>query len=198
MSFINEFASICPEDCTTGVVFPAATVEQDCLSYDTFYSQIGDFVIVPDGAPDPFENFAEGATLTLTAGAIDNAGTDNTTGRRLRGKGSLGEGENQTVEGPYRQTKIVSVTAPFEFIVDNVSEENRAIARALQCNPTNFKAYLGTADHTFGKAGGMAMSNVRAVLPLGAGRDDVQQIIIRADITWRGASPERAANNPFA
>ena len=199
MNVVNDFPGICPEDCSTDVVFPAVTSNPDCLAYDVFKSQIGDLVIVPTGATDPFGASWTGTnpTVTVTPDTINNDGVDNTTARRLRGIGSLGESEDVTREGPYGQTIVVERSAPLEFIIDDASDLNRAFANALACNPTNFTAYIGTADHLFGKAGGMSLSSVSVQMPLSAGTDDIQQIIIRADVKWKKAWPERTANNPF-
>ncbi|MEL6802403.1 MAG: hypothetical protein AAFO91_01300 [Bacteroidota bacterium] len=199
MSAVNDFTSICPADCSTDLVFPAAVTDPDCLSYDTFKSQIGDFILRPTGAANPFGTSwtGEGATITVEANTVDNTGTDNTTSRRLAGVGSLGEFEYSVRETRYGEDVIIEGVAPFEFTVDNVDQTNRTFAKALQCQPSNFTCYLGTEDHLFGLSDGMKLRNLRVQLPLPGGREDIQTIIIRADVVTSRTSPERTANNPF-
>ena len=196
MAVINDFTNICGDACTSEVVFPAVSLNPDC-DPQLFKSQLGDLIIVPEGAPDPITGWAEGATVSVTAAAIDNAGVDNTTSRRLGGIGSLGEFEDSTVPGRYGKQITLERVAPLEFIVQDVSDANYAFAKVMQCSPSNFTAYLGNVSHLFGQEGGMALRNLKVQMPLGAGEDDYEQIIIRAEVVSTRVSPERTANNPF-
>lgn len=196
MAQVNTFTSPCPTDCSTDVVFPAYTVDPDCLIGGIHNSEIGDLILQPEGAPSPFaEAFTEGATLSVTAGAVDNAGVDNTTSRRLRGRGSIGEFEDVTVPAPYGETYIRERVAPFEYVISQVNDANRTFAKTLDCRPKNMTAYFGTEDHMFGKDGGVKLRNLTVQMPLPT--EGTQQIIIRAEVVSLSGQLIRAANNPF-
>ncbi|MTB53039.1 hypothetical protein [Lewinella sp. W8] len=198
MSFLNEFTTVCGNACTTGITFPAAVENPDCVP-ELLKSQIGDLVIVPEGATDPFGASwtGEGATIAYTADSIDNTAIDNTKSRRFRGIGSLSEKETTFVPGPYDMQIPQRTVTNLEFTIQNVATENRAFWRAMECSPTNFTAYLGTETKFFGKSGGVKLKNVVVQMPLGAGPDDFEQIILRAEIETNRVSLERAENNPF-
>lgn len=196
MSRVNDFTSIHPADCAE-YVFGAYKEDPDCLGYEIYKAQIGDWVMIPDGAADPMGTSwtGEGATLALTAGEVDNTDITNTKSRRVRGIGGVGEGEDVVVEASYGEEVVVETVSPFTFEITDVSPVNRTYFNRLKSNPQNFKSYFGTEDHMFGKAGGVLLRKLKVQMPL---ESDANQVIrVTAELVTKGGFMERSANNPF-
>lgn len=197
MSRVNDFTSIHPANCDE-FVFGAYVTDPDCLSgANVFNSEIGDWVMIPDGAADPMGATwtGEGAVLAVTAAEIDNDATDNTKSRRVKGIGSIGEAEDVVIRGYYGEEIVKESVSPFEFKISDVSVINRTYFNRLRANPQNFKSYFGVESQMFGKAGGVLVRKLKVQMPLP--EEGTQEIIVRAEIVTKGGLMERSANNPF-
>ena len=83
--FDNQFR-VCPDECLGEVAYPAIPKDQDCTSFPIYESQVCGLVILPFGAPLP----NDWKTKPPWSGSIDNSAAGNSTGKWLRGTGSVG------------------------------------------------------------------------------------------------------------
>lgn len=172
MSTINSFLS-CPADCGSAFQFPALTADQDCSTFDRYYSQVAYLYVIPDGASDPLDWTDPDVPAAASPSEIDNTNTDNTKVKFLVGEGEIAVPDKQVEELPLRKQAISGRDYLLNFTVKNMTSLNREFIRNLQCNPTNYKFYYGTVGgHIFGPAGGITPSFSDGDLPLNGGRDD--------------------------
>lgn len=194
---LNVFQTICPDDCTTEVNFPAIDTDQNCIGYKDYRSQITDVWIKHATASGtPFTGWtATLSAITANNSAIDNTVTDNSAVKWLVGMGGVPAPEKTNQDRPKHRSKVTRRTYTLTFTIPNVSDANREFARALQCGDTNFTFWYGNEDHVFGDPDGIEPSSVDADLPLGEGTDDNEQIVIY--LTWEATGAPQRRNNPY-
>lgn len=195
---INVFNTICPEDCDTGVILPAIAVDQDCISYDDYRSQVSDLWIKPNSAAStPFADWTNSfSVITANPSAIDNSVTDNSRVKWLTGIGGVPTPEKTNQPRPKHRSKVTKRAYTLTFIVSNVSDENRAFGESLQCGDTNFTFWYANEAHAFGKNTGIVPSSVDVDFPLGEGGEDLEQMVII--ITWDAKTDPQRRNNPYS
>lgn len=194
MSTVNTFLS-CPEDCATAFTFPALTIDQDCTTFDTFYSQVGYLYIIPDGANDPLDWTDPANPAAVSPSEIDNTNADNTKVKMLVVQGELPVPDKTTQELPLRKTRISGRTYTLSLDVPNMTDANREFLRNAQCNPTNYKFYYANVGgNIFGPQGGITPTFTDADLPLGGGRDDFETGTLLITFESSDGDPPRYTN----
>lgn len=150
-------------------------------------SQLQGLIILPNNAP----GFTHTSALSVGQ-AINNADTDNNSGRYLMGAGGIASEDHVVVLG--RATKVLAgrlFTLTFDVAI--TCDTTFAFLRRLSQNWNGFRFWGYTLnERLIGGADGIAPSFVTVSLPLGAARTDVERAILtiefRADV-----EPERSS-----
>lgn len=199
-STLNSFTDItCPSACSTDLNLVAIASDQTCVKVP-FKSQVSRLYIRPDGAADPFTypGGDGGADPTLTASALDNTTSDNSTTKYLVGKGGVAEPEEDIYEGAEGKHIIDKRRYRLEFEVNVRELAVRNLIRQLQCGWLSFTFRYGTrGGQLFGGDSEIIPVFVNGQLPLDAADDgrEIGRIIIEYE-TDNGDPPRHA--NPHA
>ena len=188
MSYIVTSFTSCPDSCDDENLLPAFLNEQDCADYAQDHSQIHTVYIRPDGATDPFTDFA--TTPTATANAIDNTEALNAKSKLIVGEGGIDVPEKLILEYPKLQDKIVERTYTLNHVVKNLSAAQYAMLLKLQCgHVTGWSFYyasgMGTNQWLYGIQGGIPIFFIDVDFPKPGGREgrDSATLIIRYKAT---------------
>jgi len=192
---INNFVT-CPNDCSTALQLGALDDLQDCTTYEQKYSQIYSIVLQPDGENAPFD-WSSAPTVTTVSAEIDNTTTDGTKSKWIVGEGGIAAPEKVVDEYPARKTRTSFRTYALTFNVKNLSDDQYAFLRQLQCGSTDFKLWYDTVGgHIFGGANGIDISGIDCDFIMGEGRDDKAYATIT--INWEADGDPDRGNSPFA
>jgi hypothetical protein len=175
MSYIVTSFTTCPDSCDDENLIPAFLNEQDCADYAQDLSQIHTVYIRPDGAADPFTDFA--TTPTATADAIDNTEALNAKSKLIVGDGGIDVPAKVQLEYPKLQDRIVERDYSLVFNVRNLSAAQYSMLLKLQCgHVTGWTFYyasgMGTNQWLYGIQGGIPMYFIDVDFPKGASRTD--------------------------
>jgi hypothetical protein len=190
MATQNTFLT-CPADCSTDLDYVAIDVDQDCIPALT-KSEVSDLFFVPDGAADPFTNFA--TTPTYTASSIDNTDTTNAKTKHIVGIGDIPDPTESETAFPKGQLAVTERIYTLNFTVMNMSDAQYAFLQQLQCGKTNFTFYYADrGDKLYGIQGGIVPASVRVRMPKARGEGSVNQATIV--LTWQAdGDPDRRVN----
>lgn len=157
-------------------------VEEYCAQAPK-YSQVSRIVITECTAPDPFTNAA--GVISIVADAIDNTAITGLKSKLLVVAGGVGEPEETIVDVELRNQIVSNRQYTLTAKLNITSQANYEFVRQLQCGGTNFRfwyedlgGFLYGPVLPSGNGGGIRPSSVRAAMPKGEGRDDVQEATI--------------------
>ena len=192
MATINQTLTSCPADCADTALLLAIPTNQDCASYPLNRSQIARLYIIPSGAPDIFANWS--TTPTAVSGAVDNTVTNNTKSKYLAGIGGVAVAEKTVTDYPFRKKRTTDRTYPLTFRMLNLSDDQYAFLRQIQCGTLGFTFYYGDlSDYVYGIAGGLVPDFIDVKFPKGEGNTDKNVAII--SLSWKAnADPQRKVN----
>ena len=182
----------CPADCATDNVWPAIPAEQECPSYTQSLAQVSGLVIIPDGAPDVFDDWAgDNPTQVYTNDSVDNTVADNTASKWLIGIGGVAEPEETLLPYPLLQEVVTERTYTLTHRIFNLSNTMYDFLTKLQCGALNFTFYYNDlGGYVYGVDGGLAPFSVDVDFPKGGGNDD--RSFADIIITWKAAGdPDR-------
>jgi len=199
MSYIVTSFTTCPDDCTDENLLPAILAEQDCPNYAQDLSQIHTLIIRPDGATDPFADFA--TTPTAVSGGIDNTEALNAKSKLLVGEGGIAVPEKVVLEYPKLQEKVVERDYPLTFNIKNLSQAQYAFLQKLQCGTVSgwsfyYASGMGTNQWLYGIQGGIPMYYIDVDFPKGGGKTDRDVAVITIRFKATGDPLRRV--NPLA
>lgn len=194
---LNDFVSLCTDDCSTDLLYPAIEADQDCTGYNLYDSQVSDLYIKPlAAATSPF-TWASGETIVGVSAQIDNTLADNTKSHWLVGEGGVDVPEKTVV--PVAKNKDITKKRTYTLTMEfkNMSLLMYEHLRAMQCGSLNFTFWYGdVAGFLYGKTGGISPTFVDVDFP----KDNTREGINRAIVTlrWEAKSDPERKLNPFA
>lgn len=178
---LNYFLT-CQSECSPDVHWGSISQLQDCTSYPVLDSQVSDLVLVPFCADDPF-SWADPDTPAYLANSIDNTNTTGTKAKRLVGRGGVAIPEKNVESLPRNRKVIHRKVYTLTLEVLNMSDDQYAFLRQLQCGWLGFTFYyLNLGGFMFGEQGGIKPLFMDVDFPLGSGNSDKQRAVLT--IEW--------------
>ena len=170
---MNSFLT-CP-DCEDVFALGPIPADQDCTLYDQRYSQVCGIILHPDSASLP----ADWTDAASWATVLDNGILTSGKGKYLVGEGEIRAPEGDLTEYPKRMQRITSRGYTVDITVKNLSDEQYAFLKQLQCGAIGFKFWIETVGgRLFGGANGIDPDLVDVAFLYAGGRNDKEEAVL--------------------